>query len=92
MNNLFPASLIPLFTLAFTLDLGAETWTVESADEWKSSIESSEGITIEKGVASPTAKAGSLRTKIKTFKDKQLGRAPDNIRQTVGLDLQARSG
>ena len=35
------------------------------------SIESSQGLTIEKGVASPTAKTGSLRTKLKTFKEKR---------------------
>ncbi len=71
MNNLFPASLIPLFTLAFTLGLEAETWRIESDAQWKSAIESSEGLTIEKGVASPTAKAGSLRTKLKSFKEKR---------------------
>ena len=71
MNHLFPASLIPIFTLALTLGLKAETWTVESADQWKSSIENSEGLTIEKGVASPSAKSGSLRTKMKRFKEKR---------------------
>lgn len=71
MKNPWLASLIPLCTLALTLGLKAETWTVESADQWKSSIESSEGLTIDKGVASPSAQAGSLRTKLKSFKGKR---------------------
>ena len=71
MNNLFPATLIPLFALAFISSLEAETWRLESPADWKKSIESSQGLTIEKGVASPTAKTGSLRTKLKSFKEKR---------------------
>ena len=58
---------IPALFLAH-LALGEESWTIGSATEWKAAIESSEGVTIEKGVASPTAKAGSLRTKMKELK------------------------
>ena len=71
MKNLFPAALIPLFAFSFISSLEAETWRLESPADWKKSIESSQGLTIEKGVASPTAKTGSLRTKLKTFKEKR---------------------
>ena len=71
MNNVFPATFIPLFALAFIPSLEAETWRLESPADWKKSIESSQGLTIEKGVASPTAKTGSLRTKLKSFKEKR---------------------
>ena len=65
-------SAIGILPLIFSqLALGEESWSIESAAQWKSSIESSEGLAIEKGVASPTAKAGSLRTKMKSFKEKR---------------------
>jgi hypothetical protein len=71
MKNPLPVTLIGLLALGFTFVAGAESWTVGSAVEWKTAIESSKGITIEKGVASPTGKAGSLRTKMKSFKGKR---------------------
>lgn len=65
-------SAIGILPLIFTqLALGEESWSIQTSDEWKSSIESSEGLTIEKGVASPAAKEGSLRTKLKSFKGKR---------------------
>ena len=67
---LIPAIALPAFFVAQPA-AGKDSWTIGSADEWKAAIESSVGVTIEKGVASPTAKAGSLRTKMKTFKEKR---------------------
>ncbi|MBT5692967.1 MAG: hypothetical protein HOI65_17790, partial [Opitutae bacterium] len=67
---LIPAIAMPAFFVA-QLALGEDSWTIQTATEWKAAIESNEGLTIEKGVASPTAKAGSLRTKMKSFKEKR---------------------
>ena len=55
--------------------LGEESWSITTAVEWAAGVESSEGVTIEKGVVSPTAKVGSLRTKMKTFKKKRSAKA-----------------
>ena len=49
---LIPAIGIPALFLA-QLALGEEFWSIQTVDEWKAAIESSEGVTIEKGVASP---------------------------------------
>ena len=63
---------IGILTLLLTqLALGEESWSITTAAEWSAGVESSEGITIEEGVASPSGKAGSLRTKMKTFKEKR---------------------
>ena len=67
---LIAAIALPVFFFAQPA-AGKDSWTIGSADEWKGAIESSEGVTIEKGVASPTAKAGSLRTKMKRLKKKR---------------------
>ena len=65
-------SAIGILSFIFTqLALGEESWSIQTSDEWKRSIESSEGLTIEKGVASPSAKAGSLRTKMMSFMEKR---------------------
>ena len=66
---LIPAIGIPALFLA-QIAFGEESWSIGSVAEWKAAIESSEGVTIEKGVASSTDKTGSLRTKVKTFKKK----------------------
>ncbi|SVA53918.1 uncharacterized protein METZ01_LOCUS106772, partial [marine metagenome] len=67
--------LIPIISiltlLLVQLVLGEESWSITTAAEWAAGVESSEGITIEEGVASPSGKAGSLRTKMKTFKEKR---------------------
>ena len=63
---------ICILTLLLTqLALGEESWSITTAVQWAAGVESSEGITIEEGVASPSGKAGSLRTKMKTFKEKR---------------------
>ena len=60
-----------LTLLLVQLVLGEESWSITTAAEWAAGVESSEGITIEEGVVSPSGKAGSLRTKMKSFKEKR---------------------
>jgi len=66
---LIPTISIPTLLLV-QLVLGEESWSITTAAEWAAGVESSEGITIEEGVVSPSGKAGFLRTKMKTFKEK----------------------
>ncbi len=39
-------------------------WTIDSADDWKQNVESSDGAAIENGSVSPTAKTATIATKI----------------------------
>lgn len=47
----------------------AETWQVESNDDWQKSMKSSEGLVIKDGVASPTGKTATYTSKLKKFKE-----------------------
>lgn len=49
----------------------AEPWKIDSQDEWVSAVESSDGITIEKGAAAPAEKSGTVITKVKSFDSKR---------------------
>ncbi len=71
MKKIYPLSLTSLSLLCSHLTWSSESWTIESTVEWADGVESSEGVTIQKGVVSPTEKAGSLRTKMKTFQEKR---------------------
>tara|TARA_R110002096_G_scaffold212352_8_gene399840 strand:- start:208 stop:1743 length:1536 start_codon:yes stop_codon:yes gene_type:complete len=66
-----PTALATLFSLSLLPCVWAETWNIASEAEWKSEIASSEGITIEKGVAAPTEASGSLQTKMQSFDSKR---------------------
>ena len=82
---------IGILTLLLTqLALGEESWSITTAAEWAADIESSEGITIEKGVASPTEKAGSLRTKMKTFKEKRSAKSLTIQQSTLWQNWEAK--
>ncbi|SVC17322.1 uncharacterized protein METZ01_LOCUS270176, partial [marine metagenome] len=86
---LISAIALPAFFVA-QLALGEDSWTIGSAAEWKAAIESSEGVTIEKGVASPTAKAGSLRTKMKSFKKKRSAKSLTIEQSTLWQNWEAK--
>jgi len=45
-------------------ELSAQDWTIDSADDWKQNIESSEGATIVDGSVSPEKKKATVVTKI----------------------------
>ena len=61
---------------------GAQSWSIRTAADWVGSIQSSQGVTIVDGVASPTGESGTLRTKLKAYKQKRsaksltLGQSP----------------
>ena len=82
LNIIFSISFLAL--LLGHAKAAPETWNIGSATEWKAAIESSDGITIEKGVASPSAKAGSLRTKMKTFKVKRSAKSLPSSNRPFG--------
>ena len=88
LNIIFSISFLAL--LLGHAKAAPETWNIGSATEWKAAIESSEGITIEKGVASPTAKAGSLRTKMKTFKVKRSAKSLTIQQSTLWQNWEAK--
>ena len=67
-----------------------ETWSLGTAAEWADGVESSEGVTIEKGVASPTEKAGSLRTRMKSFKEKRSAKALTLEQSTLWHNWEAK--
>ncbi|NNE90540.1 MAG: hypothetical protein HKN23_02740 [Verrucomicrobiales bacterium] len=61
-----------LFTLLLSVSIqAAEPWTIDDEAQWDSEIESWDGIAIEKGMASPVEKSGTLKTKLKSFDKKQ---------------------
>ena len=71
-NTLTKTFHLGFISLSLSLALAtAEPWTIESQKDWAASIESSEGITIEKGAISPDKKSGTLKTKIQSFDKKR---------------------
>ena len=63
---------VSLFALPLTQFLfAANPLTIASEAEWKGSIIASKGVVIRDGVAEPTGKTGTLRTKIHNFDQKR---------------------
>ncbi len=63
---------VSLFALPLTQFLfAANPLTIASEAEWKGSIVASKGIVIRDGVAEPTGKTGTLRTRIHNFDQKR---------------------
>ena len=48
-----------------------DPWTIDSQDDWQASTDAQSNLEIKDGMASPTAKAATFRSKLKTFKEKQ---------------------
>ena len=46
-------------------------WLIQSQEEWTAAIESSNGLEIKDGLASPTGKSGTLKTVLKSFPAKR---------------------
>ena len=51
--------------------LAADPLIIASEADWKKSIASSEGVVIKNGVAEPTGKTGTLRTRVQKFDQKR---------------------
>ncbi|WP_182867970.1 hypothetical protein [Stieleria mannarensis] len=51
--------------------LHAADWTIDSADDWKTNIQSAEGATVAGGSVSPTAKTATIVTRIHTSDEKR---------------------
>lgn len=65
------AVLVLLFTLPAREAGGADLWEIKGAPNWNAAIESSQGITLEDGLAFPAAAAGTLRTVVRSFETKR---------------------
>lgn len=48
-----------------------QPWTIDSQEAWEAAVESSDGITLENGEASPIENSGTLRSTIKSFAKKR---------------------
>ena len=53
----------------------ADDWTIDSANEWEQSIESSDGVVVADGVASPTERVATITTKINSTSKKRSARS-----------------
>jgi len=62
---------ITFMALGLVSSTAAETWRVDSQDDWAQFITNSENILIKDGFASPVASEASIKSSIKTFKKKQ---------------------
>jgi len=79
---------LPFFLLQIVM--GEDSWSINTSSEWAEDIESSKGITIEKGVASPTAKAGVLLTRMKAFKEKRSAKSLTIEQSTLWQNWEAK--
>lgn len=66
----FPSAFLLTVFLSPVL-LATEPLTIESQSDWTEAIASSEGLTIEDGVVSPSGKSGELKSKIQSFDSKR---------------------
>ena len=58
-------------TLFVGVDLRADDWTLDSADDWTQNVESSQGATIENGSVSPTETKATVTTKLHSMDKKR---------------------
>lgn len=58
-------------TLLCSVELQAADWTIDTEDDWKKNVKSSEGAIIEDGNVSPKAKTATIATKIHASKSKR---------------------
>lgn len=75
MNRLFVCLvLIPIGCLSSNPACSQESkskWTIESQQEWESSLQEKQAIELEKGMIQPAAKNAFIRSQIKTFPKQQ---------------------
>jgi len=79
---------LPFFLLQIAM--GEDSWSINTSSEWTEDIESSKGITIEKGVASPTSKAGFLLTRMKVFKERRSAKSLTIEQSTLWQNWEAK--
>ncbi|MFT5470487.1 MAG: hypothetical protein ACI8UO_005616, partial [Verrucomicrobiales bacterium] len=71
MKNILKFTVTSIALGAVTAGVSAEPISIETSAEWATAIESSDGITLDKGGAFPTEKSGTLLTKIQAFDSKR---------------------
>ena len=59
-------SIVLVSALFVGIELQADDWTIDSADDWTQNIKSAEGATVEDGSVSPKAKTATIATKVHT--------------------------
>lgn len=65
LRSIFLAIVLP------ALSASADEWVVDSQEEWKAALADQEGLAIEDGVAEPSEKTATFRSKVKTFGEKR---------------------
>ena len=71
MHHLTLKTITSLTLLGISGSAVAESWTVESQDQWTQATASSEGLTIEEGLAEPTGKTASFSSKVQRYDQKR---------------------
>lgn len=64
MKHQIVLSLIAVLLISVQLDAQNTGWTIDSAEDWKNNIQSSEGAKVADGAVSPEAKTAKIKTKI----------------------------
>ncbi|MDF1737941.1 MAG: hypothetical protein P1U86_02185 [Verrucomicrobiales bacterium] len=59
------------FLGASVIHAGETAWTIDSQDDWKATIESSEGTVVESGAVSPEGRNATVLTKLQSFDAKR---------------------
>jgi len=62
---------LTLFSLSLITCLNAETWKVDSNDEWVETLGNTSKVTIESGMVEPQEEKVSISSKLKTFEGKK---------------------
>jgi len=70
-----PAGCYLIALLAFS-PAAAETWTIDSREEWNGAVAESEGVALNDGTVSASTDTGTLRSVIRTFEEK---RSPQSV-------------
>ena len=68
-------TLLLIAVLTASVQLKADDWTVDSAEDWKQNIQSSEGANIADGSVSPKTKSATISTRIHSSESKRSAKA-----------------
>lgn len=64
-------TLLLLVTMLCSCELNAEDWTIDTAEDWKNSIQSAKGAAVADGSVSPTAKTATISTGVHSLDEKR---------------------
>ena len=72
-----PTSIITAILFASCMDSAAaeDPWVIDSQAEWQKCTATQSNLKIEEGIATPTQKQATFRSRLKTFREKQSARS-----------------